>query len=128
MTGGGDAVARALGLLMPLGPVRARAMFGGHGLYLDEVMFALIGWGDLWFRVDDQTKARFAEACSEPFVYQGKTKPVEMPYWRAPPGSMEGPETLLPWAEIALEAARRVKAAKKEKSTAKRRQRGPEYG
>ncbi len=113
MTGAGDAVARALGLLMPLGPVRARAMFGGHGLYLDEVMFALIGWGDLWFRVDGETKARFAEAGSEPFVYQGKTKPVEMPYWRAPPGSMESPEALLPWAEFALEAARRVKAEKK---------------
>ena len=122
MTKNSDVVNRALGLLMPLGPVRSRAMFGGHGLYLDEVMFALIGWGGLWFRVDGETKTRFAEAGSEPFIYQGKTKPVEMPYWRAPPGSMESPDSLLPWAEIALAAARRAKAKKQQKGAARRRQ------
>jgi DNA transformation protein len=115
-----DFVAQVLGLLTPLGPVRARAMFGGHGIYLDDVMFALIGWGDLWFRIDGETKSRFAAAGSEPFVYQGKTKPVEMPYWRAPEGGLESPEALLPWAEIALGAARRAKAEK----TPRRRGRG----
>ena len=106
---------RVLGLLTPLGPVRARAMFGGHGIYLDDVMFALIGREGLWFRVDAETKARFAAAGSEPFVYGGKTKPVEMPYWVAPEGSMESAETLLPWAELAVAAARRVKAKKQKK-------------
>lgn len=120
MSGKRALVERALALLTPLGPVRARAMFGGHGLYLDDAMFALLGWGDLWFRVDDETKARFAEAGSEPFVYEGKTKPVEMPYWRAPPGSMESAEALLPWGELGLAAARRVRAQKKQKAVAKK--------
>jgi TfoX/Sxy family transcriptional regulator of competence genes len=43
-----------------------------------------------------------------------------MPYWRAPEGGLESPEALLPWAEIALGAARRAKAEK----TPRRRGRG----
>ena len=112
----GDAlVERVLALLTPLGPVRAWAMFGGHGIYIDDVMFALIGWQRLWFRVDAETRSRFAEAGSKPFVYDGKTKPVEMPHWAAPAASMTSPEALLPWAELALAAARRVKAQQREK-------------
>jgi len=121
-------VDQVLGLLMSLGPVRARAMFGGHGIYLEDIFFAIIGWDRLWLRVDEETKSRFAEAGNEPFVYDGKTRPVELAYWAAPEGSMENPETLLPWADLAarlrearfggrreVAAARRVKAAKKSK-------------
>lgn len=31
--------------LAPLGAVRARAMFGGYGIYLDRLMFALVADG-----------------------------------------------------------------------------------
>ena len=105
-------VDQVIGLLMPLGPVKPRSMFGGWGIYLDGTMFALIAWERLFFRVDEGTKSTFAAAGSAPFVYDGKTKPVEMPYWEAPPGTLDDPEALLPWAELAVEAARRVKAAK----------------
>ena len=100
-------------LLTPLGPVRARRMFGGWGIYHEDLMFALIAWDRLFFRTDEATKDRFAEAGSEPFVYDGKGKPVEMPYWEAPAGSLETPDTLLPWGELGLKAARRVRKAKK---------------
>ena len=33
--------------LAPLGHFRARPMFGGYGLYLDGVIFGLIGWATL---------------------------------------------------------------------------------
>ena len=104
---------QVVGLLTPLGPVRARAMFGGFGIYLDDVMFGLIAWDRLFFRTDEETKPRFAGAGSEPFVYDGKGKAIEMPYWEAPAGSLADPEALLPWAELGLAAARRVKAKKK---------------
>lgn len=100
-------VARCLALLAPLGAVAPRAMFGGWGIFLDGVMIALIAHDQLYFKVDDATVARFAEAGSEPFVYAGKTKPVSMSYWRAPAGSMDGPEAILPWGEMAVAAARR---------------------
>ena len=35
-------VDRALGLLVPLGPVRARAMFGGYGVYQRDTFFAIV--------------------------------------------------------------------------------------
>ena len=104
--------ARVTRLLQPLGPVRARAMFGGHGIFLDDLMFALIAFDRLYFKVDGETKARFAEAGGEPFVYQGKRKPVEMSYWTLPSNDMGDPGELLDWAELALAAARRARAKK----------------
>jgi len=99
-------------LLMPLGPVRARSMFGGCGIFLDDLMFALIAWNRLYFKVDDETKARFAAAGGEPFVYQGKQKPVEMSYWALPDETLDDPDALIEWAELALQAAQRARAEK----------------
>jgi DNA transformation protein len=101
--------ARVTRLLMPLGPVRARAMFGGCGIFLDDLMFALIAWDRLYFKVDRETKPRFAEAGGEPFVYQGKHKPVEMSYWTLPEERLADPLALIEWAELALAAARRAR-------------------
>ena len=80
-----------------------------------ESVVGLIAWDRLFFRTDEETKPRFAAAGSEPFVYDGKGKAIEMPYWEAPAGSLAGPEALLPWAELGLAAAKRVKAKKKPK-------------
>ena len=110
---------RVVALLTPLGPVRSRAMFGGWGIFLDDIMFALIASDRLYFRIDDAVVERFAEAGSEPFVYEGKGKRVEMSYWLAPAGSLESPDALLPWAELGLAAARRNRK-KNPKKKAKR--------
>jgi DNA transformation protein len=49
--------AYVLDQLAPLGPVTARAMFGGAGIYLDGVMFALITRADvLYFRTGDANR------------------------------------------------------------------------
>ena len=104
-------VSHCVALLMPLGPVMPKAMFGGWGLYLDGRMFALIARDMLHFKTDDQTKGRFAAAGSEPFVYHNRSAPVETSYWRVPEGAMNDPDVLLPWAEFAVAAARRAAAA-----------------
>ncbi|MBT5413219.1 MAG: TfoX/Sxy family protein [Rhodospirillaceae bacterium] len=109
------ALDRALGLLLPLGDVRSRAMFGGWGLYLDGVMFALIAYETLYLKVDAETKQAFAAAGGQPFEYEREgRKPVEMSYWTLPDEHMADPGTPLPWAERAVAAARR-NAAKKRK-------------
>ena len=110
---------QAVGLLMPLGPVRARAMFGGFGIYHEDLMFGLIAYDRLYLKVDAETKGRFRDAGSEPFVYDGKGKPVEMSYWTAPEGTMENPAALLPWAELGLAAARRARKKKPPKKRKK---------
>jgi DNA transformation protein len=114
-------VARCLTLLLPFGPVVSRGMFGGWGIFLDGVMFALIAQETLYLKTDAETRARFAEAGSEPFVYAGRVKPVEMSYWRAPAGSLDRPESLQPWAELAVAAARRAATHKAERRAARRR-------
>jgi DNA transformation protein len=105
------ALDRALGLLLPLGDVRPRAMFGGWGLYLDGVMFALIAYETLYLKVDARTKAAFAAAGGAPFEYEREgRKPVEMSYWTLPDEHMAESGALLPWAELAVAAARRNSA------------------
>ncbi len=112
MAPGSDFCTHALDLLAPLGPVTARKMFGGYGIFLDGVMFALIASDTLYIKADSATLDAFAAAGSQPFTYRGKNKPVEMSYWQAPIDAMEDPETLLPWARRGIEAARRGAAAK----------------
>jgi len=99
-------------LLAPLGPLRVRALFGGYGLYLEERIFAITGWGRLWFKVDAETRQRFLAAGGKAFVYPGSRGPVEMSYCTPPPEALESFERLVPWAELALQAAARAAAAK----------------
>ncbi len=97
------------------GPVDIRRMFGGAGVFADDVMIALVAYETLYLRIDDQTRAAFeAEGC-QPFVYDGKGKPIEMPYMEAPGEALDDPSEMARWAELALGAARRAKAAKKPK-------------
>lgn len=119
------ALDRALGLLLPLGDVRPRGMFGGWGLYLDGVMFALIAGETLYLKADAETKAEFAEAGGSPFTYarEGR-KPVEMSYWTLPDDHMADPAALLPWAERAVAAARRNAARKRDGRGVTKRQPG----
>lgn len=104
-------------LLAPLGAVRSRRMFGGHGFYVDDLFVALIAFGRLYLKADDRSRARFEAAGCEPFVYEphksGKGKPVTMSYFTAPEDAMESPALMQPWARLALEAAVRARAAKK---------------
>ena len=102
-------------LLAPLGTVRAKRMFGGHGLYLDELFVALIAFERLYLKADDTTRERFRAAGCEPFVYDANGKSVSLGYWTAPPEAMESPALMQPWARLALEAALRARAAKDEK-------------
>jgi DNA transformation protein and related proteins len=105
-------VDHCLELLAPLGAVRARRMFGGHGLYCDDLFFALIATNRLYLKVDAVSQPAFIAAGCEPFVYDGAGKPVTMSYWTAPPAAMESPAEMQPWARLALSAALRARAAR----------------
>jgi DNA transformation protein len=105
-------VDHCLELLASLGAARAKRMFGGWGLYLDELFIALIAFDRLYLKVDSQTRAAFEAAGCEPFVYDGKGSPVTMSYWSVPAEAMESRELMQPWARQAIEAALRARAAK----------------
>lgn len=105
-------VDHCLELLAPLGAVRARRMFGGWGLYADDIFVALIAGEHLYLKADAQTQAAFeAEGCT-PFVYSAAEKTVSLGYWSAPAEALDAPALMLPWARLALQAALRARAAK----------------
>lgn len=120
MVSNNELVAHCLELLAPLGAPRARRMFGGHGLYVDELFVALIAFDRLYLKADAQTQARFEAAGCQPFVYDGKGRSVTMSYFSAPDDALESPAYMQPWGRLALEAALRAKAAKKPSSRARR--------
>ncbi len=108
-------------LLRPFGPVSIRRMFGGAGIYRDGLMFALVAYDTLYFKVDDRTRPGFERAGMRPFTYEGKTDPVTMSYFQAPPEALEDADLLAGWARDAYAAALRAKAAKAKKAPAKAR-------
>jgi DNA transformation protein len=88
-------------------PVRVRRMFGGHGVYDGERMFALEAGGELWLKADVQSAARFAAAGSAQFTYAKNGKPFAMSYWRLPEAALDDVDALRDWTQAAIEAARR---------------------
>lgn len=107
-------------LLAPLGRITVRRMFGGAGLYADGLIVGLEVEGGLYLKIDDRTRAAFAEAGGSPFVYDGKGKPIVMRYWTPPEEAMDSPEAMRPWALLALEAAQRAALARPVKKVAKK--------
>jgi DNA transformation protein len=111
-----------LELLSSAGRPRARRMFGGHGLYVDDLFVALIAFERLYLKADDQTRARFEAAGCRPFAYAkqgGET--VVMGYWTAPEEAMDSPDAMAPWAHLAMAAALRSRQATAAKPVRKRK-------
>ncbi len=101
-------------LMQSIGPVRAKAMFGGHGIFLEELMFALIADSVLFLKVDKQSESNFKARGLEAFTYMKKGKEFKMSYYQAPEEVLEESEEMNYWANMAYSAALRV-ASKKRK-------------
>jgi DNA transformation protein and related proteins len=114
MTAKADALIEKLeSSLTPLGAFRSRPMFGGHGLYMDDVMFGLIAYDKLYLKTDDQTRPDFEKAKSEPFTFESARKGlVVTSYWQCPADALKDARKLRQWVGKAYKAAQRVKAAK----------------
>lgn len=107
-----------LELLRPWRPVTARRMFGGHGVYHAGVMFALLADGQLYLKVDDESRAVFEAARLSPFEYEAKGRRVALSYYRAPDAMLDEPELAHEWAERGWQAALRAHLLKKAKEEA----------
>ena len=102
-------VDHVLELLAPLGAIRARALFGGYGVYREDLTIGIVVDDTLYFKADDQNRPAFEAAGSGPFIYDMKGKPMTMSYYRAPDDAMDDRDRLCYWAESAFEAAMRAK-------------------
>ena len=101
-------------LMRGLGPITARRMFSGAGIYCDGIIFALLLRDTLHFKVDDANRAAYEAEGMQPFTYQARGKPVRMEaYWRVPERLLDDPDEMLLWARDALAAGRPAAAGKK---------------
>jgi DNA transformation protein len=99
------------------GSVTSRSMFGGVGLYLDGLFFALIDDDTLYFKVDDSSRARYEQAGSKPFCPFPGRPDQPMGYWQVPAEVLEDSEELARWAREAMGVA----LAKRRKHPSRRR-------
>ncbi len=99
-------------LLEKWGPVTARRMFGGHGLYRDGLMFAIVMNQQLYLKVDDHNRPDFEALGRTPFTYPMKGKDVALSYWSAPDVVFDEPAEAVRWARSAWDAAVRGHLAK----------------
>ncbi len=110
-----DFVNYLLELLEDLENVRAKRMFGGYGIFKEDLMFGLVADEVLYLKVDDQIRADFEALGLGPFVYQKQDKAMAMSYSETPPEALDSSEDLLPWAEKAYAAAQRNAKLKRKK-------------
>ncbi len=94
-----------------LGVVRSKRMFGGAGLYLDDLFFAIVADDELYLKVDDCSRLRYKKRGLKPFSYQTKKGTMTMSYYPLPAEVIEDNEQLIMWAEEARQVA--VRARKK---------------
>jgi DNA transformation protein and related proteins len=104
-------VAHCLDLLAPLGAPRARRMFGGHGLYVDDLFVAIVVRERLYLKVDVAAAPNFDAAGCEPFAYRAGERQVVLGFRAAPAEAMDSPALMQPWARLALQAALAARAA-----------------
>ena len=96
--------------LSALPDLRAKAMFGAHGIYSGEKFFGILDEGRLFFKTDATTEKDFVARGMEPFAYEMKGKVMAMAYHEVPPEILEQPHELTNWARKAIAIA----AAKKQ--------------
>ena len=93
---------------------RAKAMFGGYGIYKGDVFFAIIADDELYYKADASTQTDFKALGSQPFQYSRKDKSaVTMSYWKLPAEILDDRERLAEWTERAVRVAVSGALAKK---------------
>lgn len=108
-------------LLAELEPIRIKRMFGGLGIYVDDLMFAIEADGELFIKADQESCALFEQAGSSMFTYQKSDgKIYKMNYWQLPDSAVDDPGEASRWGRYGIEAARRSAKAKRGKLSRKK--------
>jgi DNA transformation protein len=102
-----DYLAFVLEQLRGAGEVGSRRMFGGVGLYLGEVFFALISDDTLYLRVDAQSRAEYRARGLRAFRPYANRPQLSSRYFEVPADVLEDSSQLAAWARRALAAATR---------------------
>lgn len=102
-----------------IGPITAKRMFGGVGLYFDSLFFGLIAGDVLYFKVDDENRGAYEAARAKPFQPYGDES-YSMSYFEVPVDVLEDVDQLKLWAKGAVAAAKRKVAQRRPRRKARK--------
>lgn len=107
------------------GPIQTRRMFGGHGLFKDGLMFALVADDCLFLKADAEIAHFFESANLKPFEYTKADRTFTMSYYQAPDNIFDDADEAAAWARRSYDAALRSKTKPKKASKKKKTRKKP---
>ncbi|WPH15725.1 TfoX/Sxy family protein [Variovorax paradoxus] len=102
-----------------LGRIETRRMFGGHGVWHEGRMIALVAKDTLYLKSDAGSAEHFDKLDLPPFTYMREGKAMPMSYRLAPADLFEDREEAALWGRRAYEAALRSGQPPKKKTAKK---------
>lgn len=87
--------------------VDCRTMFGGYGLYRNDVFFGIIHQGRLHFKTDQKTVQPYVDAGMKPF-HPNNTQTLKS-YYEVPADVIEDADQLVTWAKKAFRSTLKQK-------------------
>jgi len=100
-----------------LGRIRTRRMFGGHGIWHEDRMIALVARDTLYLKSDAESAPFFDALDLPPFTYERQGQSMPMSYRLAPADLFEDRHEAALWGRRAYEAALRSGQPPKPKKT-----------
>lgn len=113
MSAGSEFVENLHEVFALFGNIEAKRMFGGHGIYRDGRMFALVADDVLYLKADEESGSFFVELGLPQFEFEKNGKTTRMSYYCAPEEIFDDPAQAKAWADRAYGAALRAKRPKK---------------
>jgi DNA transformation protein len=89
------------------GRITPRRMFGGHGIFHEGRMIAIVLGDTLYLKADAESAPHFDRQNLPPFTYMRQGKAMPMSYRQAPADLFEDREEAALWGRRAYEAALR---------------------
>jgi DNA transformation protein len=86
--------------LSDLEDLECRAMFGGYGLYQDDIFFGILYKGRLYFKTDETTVASYKKLGMK--VFRPNAKQTLKNYYEVPVDILEDHDQLTDWAQKAI--------------------------
>ena len=105
-------IAFVLDQLSALPDVRARAMFGAHGLYQAGHFFAILDEGRLYFKTDAVSQTDYVARGMPAFTFEVEGRVMTMKYHEVPPEVVENSLELVEWAGKSIAIAARATSRK----------------
>jgi DNA transformation protein len=105
-------IAHLIEVFADFGELEPRRMFGGYGMYYDDIMIGLVADESLYLKTDDVSAPEFEEWELQQFEYHRHDKVIPMSYYMAPDIVFDNRQAAVEWGQRAYEAAIRSRKKK----------------